>query len=502
VTEGKTIKSINDEINCVTTKEGDTTCTKGKIKYKLGELELCNNDKEECKPFKLDKTKVPCKSDKSEGACPPMVLRVKSGQIGGDEKGNKGDEKGNKGKKENEKTEQDKIEEIKIEINKRCDDDNECKGDAEIRKDLLKKLESARSTDKDKILNETDSMITKNHIKKLYSTNSIIAEKCESNTEMINLLKGVEDKNIQNRIKKEEALSKAAQIIGVVEDGILREANSITIENAINRRCDIYITECQNDDSMKELWREVRDTKKPAAKEGKILTKATPIIEEIKRVTGSLDKAVKEAVKKMPEVITGLTYYDTFTLSEGLKKVKENMKNMMDEAAKVLTLAYVNEVKAKWSELSDPTITIAKLEDVVKKMQSVVPAESPDEKKDREDAEQLVEQESQADNKKMLDKMPEAVALVDLIKTEAEKKMLRLMGKEWEATEAKMIPEQMVARALVNVKVEELLKAARVKGKRKRDIDARKAKTTLTEEDKAAEDVMQVMRRIAWGAKV
>ncbi|MCA6070261.1 MAG: hypothetical protein LE180_04020, partial [Endomicrobium sp.] len=76
----KPIKSIG-EMDCVT-KDGNTTCTKkddAEFKCELKKVELCNDEKEDCKPFEFDKTKVPCdkSSDEPEGACLPKILREK-----------------------------------------------------------------------------------------------------------------------------------------------------------------------------------------------------------------------------------------------------------------------------------------------------------------------------------------------------------------------------------------------------------------------------------------
>ncbi|MCA6070766.1 MAG: hypothetical protein LE180_06705, partial [Endomicrobium sp.] len=71
--------SIIGEMNCVT-ENGNTTCTKeDNIKCELKKVELCDELGEDCRNFKFGVTPVPCNepSDKSKGACLPMILREK-----------------------------------------------------------------------------------------------------------------------------------------------------------------------------------------------------------------------------------------------------------------------------------------------------------------------------------------------------------------------------------------------------------------------------------------
>jgi hypothetical protein len=399
-------------------------------------------------------------------------------------------------------------------INKLCKTDGitaACNIDADMNA-LFAKVENINDPiEKGTALANAESIITK--IKKEKNKRGEIENKiyrqCNADDECKNHVK------IKGLVKKVRDITKS-----VKEEEILNRANSIIIENNINERCGTYyITECKNNAEMQELLKKVRNINSPADKKT-TLAEADTIIARVKiladekeetRVMNSLETAVKEAVDKMPEVTGGLTFYKSNNLSEGVAKVKDNMKNMMDEAAKKVTsTTLVKEMVEKWAEQSTSSM---KEFLKVKAAEMLVAKEDEAAVKAREEAEKDAEDWIRLKAPTMLKKLQEAVALVRLIKAEAEKKALRSMGKSWhkapeeeqqkqeEETPEPDVAEQMAARMLVIVSVEEMLKKARVEGMSKKDRDARNAKTTLTPEEKADEDVMQMMRRIAWGAK-
>jgi penicillin-binding protein 2A len=250
--------------------------------------------------------------------------------------------------------------------------------------------------------------------------------RCKKGTSIMRLLKKVEDMTTTPIEEKE----------------ILDKANSIVIKHEINKLCDPYYTaECENDDEMKKL---LGDITNPVKKE-EILNRATPIIEEIKkladkkeveRVTERLRVAVAEAVNKMPEMIEWFSSYTTPMLPDGIEAVVNRVKAMLESVAQVVTPSRVRALRDEWLKHGQPS-TEASLEKKAKEKlvvkESVRLSEA--EEKDRKVAE----------------------ALMKLIKKSTQTRVLRALK------QAGWAVNEMAVTALVDVNVEEMFKKERVK---------------------------------------
>jgi hypothetical protein len=281
VEAGKPIKQIGG-MECVTTKNGNTTCTdKDKTtKYEFGKVELCNDKGAGCRDFRSGETSAPCKpSDKSKDACRPMSLRTKTGAGTGEgeEEGKKKETVTGEGEGGGTKKEKEKREEIEKNIKERCGTDNECPNDV---KNLLKELKNTdmtKSIDEDKFLNRANSIIVEHNI--INKQCGTYSADCKNDAEMNKLLKKV--RNIKKPVKEEDALNEAISIIEKIKKE--KEKRKKIKDDIYEERCGIYyINECKADAEMNKLLTKVADIKKPV-KEEDALNEAISIIEKITR---------------------------------------------------------------------------------------------------------------------------------------------------------------------------------------------------------------------------